>query len=290
VRYSDAEIEANSGKDAGDENFPVGSLLIAPALRPHVAAYYAFARAADDIADHAELSADEKVRRLDAFESVLRGEAEGLSKPQRLRESLQETGVDLERARLLLDAFRQDARKTRYASIDELLAYCARSADPVGRFLLDLHGEDPELYPASDGLCTALQILNHLQDMGEDWRALDRCYLPLQRLADLGDEVEAVERDAVSPALRAVMDELLDLCAQLIDRADALATQLHSARLAAESAVIINLARRLERRLRAGDPLAGRIALSKADFAAAGAGGLWRVLVRPAPTRKARAA
>jgi len=290
VRYSDADIEANSGKGAGDENFPVGSFLIAPALRPHVAAYYAFARAADDIADAGALSAREKVARLDAFEAVLRGEAEGLSKPQRLRESFSESGIAVERGAKLLDAFRQDARKARYRTIEELLAYCAASADPVGRFLLDLHGEDPRLYPASDGLCTALQILNHLQDMGDDLHALDRCYLPLDRLEALGDGIEAVTRDQVSPALRTVMDELLELCAERIERADALATDLVSARLAAESAVIIHLARRLERRLRAGDPLASRVALSKPDFAAAGLGGLWRVLTRPSPKRKARAA
>lgn len=289
MQYTDAEIEANSGKGAGDENFPVGSLLIAPRLRPHVAAYYAFARAADDIADHAGLTPDEKMRRLDAFEAVLLGEASGLSKAERLRESLAETGVSTDRGVYLLDAFRQDAAKARYQTVEELIGYCTRSADPVGRFLLDLHGEDPALYPASDGLCTALQILNHLQDMGDDLRELDRCYLPLARLETLGDGIEAVARSAVSAPLRQLMDELLDLCTELTDRADGL-LKLKSARLAAESAVIIQLARTLNARLRVGDPLAARVALSRADFARAGVSGLWRVLTRSAPRPAERAA
>ncbi len=289
MQYTDAEIEANSGKGADDENFPVGSLLIAPKLRPHVAAYYAFARAADDIADHAELTPEDKTRRLDAFQAVLLGEASGLTKAERLRDSLAETGVSAERGTYLLDAFRQDAAKARYQTVEELIGYCTRSADPVGRFLLDLHGEDPALYPASDGLCTALQILNHLQDMGDDLRELDRCYLPLSRLSELGDGVEAVTREAVSPPLRQLMDELLDLCTELTGRADGL-LRLRSARLAAESAVIIHLARTLNARLRAGDPLAGRVALSKTDFARAGVTGLWRVLTRPARRPVERAA
>jgi len=275
VTYRDEEIEALSGKDAGDENFPVGSWLIRAELRPVVAAFYAFARAGDDIADAGHLDAAEKHRRLDAYQAVLIGQATGLTRPERLARALERTGVTPVHALHLLDAFRQDADTLRYRSLDELMGYCALSADPVGRFLLDLHGEDRALWPASDGLCSALQILNHLQDCGDDRKTLDRVYIPLDWLASEGDGIEALDRNAVSPAFRRVIDGLLDHCDMLLDRAEALVPGLVSRRLAAESAVILRLARRLSGRLRDGDPLAERVALSKRDFAFSGLGGAW---------------
>ncbi|WP_222874103.1 squalene/phytoene synthase family protein [Hankyongella ginsenosidimutans] len=205
--------EANSGKGAADENFPVGSFLIASHLRPHVAAFYAFARAADDIADHAELAADDKIARLDALEAALTGQqgfGAGYAKAHRLRESLAQCGVTDAHARALLSAFRQDATKTRYANWAELHDYCRRSADPVGRFLLDLHGEDPALYPASDALCSALQVLNHLQDMGDDLQQIDRCYVALDWLAAAGGSIDDVRAARLSPALRTTMHQMLD--------------------------------------------------------------------------------
>ena len=175
-------IETPSGKGAGDENFPVGSILIARRLRPHVMRYYAFARAADDIADSAELSPDDKLARLEAFDAALGGEtpvAEGCESAARLAAELGGIGVPIEHARDLLRAFKQDAVKSRYDDWEDLLGYCRNSANPVGRFLLDLHGETSAGHAASDALCTALQIINHLQDCQADYRDLDRVYLPL---------------------------------------------------------------------------------------------------------------
>ncbi|MEE4209082.1 MAG: squalene synthase HpnC [Parvularcula sp.] len=275
ISYRDADIEAPSGKGAKDENFPVGSFLIAPPLRGDVAAYYAFARAADDIGDDPALSAEEKIRRLDALAQVLSGEATGLTKAEALKASFQARNIPLARGLDLLSAFCQDAVKNRYASLAELEDYCARSAEPVGRFLLDLHGESPALYPASDGLCTALQILNHLQDAKNDLADLDRCYLPGDWLEENHARVDDVQASALTPALRRVYDRLLDVCAEHLKRAEDLVTHLRSRRLAAESAVILRLARRLETRLRAADPLAGRVALTKSDFLSAGAAGMW---------------
>lgn len=271
--YRDEDIEASSGKGAGDENFPVGSILIAPPLRPHVKAYYDFARAADDIGDAPHLSADEKLHRLGAYREVLLGEATGLTRPEALRRSLLETNVPLERGTDLLDAFSQDAVKNRYGSLDELLGYCERSANPVGQFLLDLHGEDRALFPASNALCTSLQILNHLQDCGEDLRQIDRSYLPRDWLDEEGAAVGDVLADRASAGLRRVFDRLLDVCRDLNARAETLVTGLKSRRLAAESAVIVRLAKRLHDRLRSGDPVAGRVALRGTDFLAAGAMG-----------------
>ncbi len=279
--FRDSDIEAGSGKGAADENFPVGSRLVAPNLRPHFRAYYAFARATDDIADSPDLSPQEKIRRLDAFEAVLEGRARGLAKAEALAASLAATGIATARATDLLVAFRADATRSRYASFAELLAYCRHSADPVGRFLLDLHGETPSLYPAADALCTALQILNHLQDMGTDLARLDRAYVPLDWLAAEGETVAALAARRVSPGLRRVMNRLLDEVDRLLDTADGLAA-LRSRSLAGEAAAIRALARRLAGRLRREDPLASRVALSKADFAAALGRGLVAGLFRRA--------
>lgn len=278
-RFEDDAVEASSGKGADDENFPVGSFLIAGPLRPHVKAYYDFARAADDIADAPHLDPADKIHRLDAFDAVLRGRAEGLSKPAALRHACGETGVPLERGSDLLIAFRQDAHLLRYETFDALKGYCANSAEPVGRFLLDLHGEDPDLYPASDGLCTALQVLNHLQDMKQDLEHLDRCYLPLRWLEEEGETLDAVRAAETSPGLRRVIDRLLAGIEPLLARAEGLHF-LTSRRLAAESAIILRLARRLHARLAKGDPLATRVALSKGDFAAAGAAGVAAAVFR----------
>ncbi|MCQ8183784.1 squalene synthase HpnC [Parvularcula maris] len=274
VTYQDSEVDADSGKGAGDENFPVGSFLIAAPLRPAVKAYYDFARAADDIGDDPELSAEEKLRRLEAYRQVLHGEAEGLSRPRRLREALLKAGIPLERGSDLLLAFKQDAEKPRYENLDQLLGYCRNSANPVGQFLLDLHGEDRRLFPASDALCTSLQILNHLQDMKDDLREIDRCYLPQDWMADEGAATDDLLAERSSHGLTNVRMRLLHVCRDLNETAERLVRELKSRRLASESAVTLRLAKRLTERLTRQDPLAERVALSKADMLAAGAMGL----------------
>ncbi|HYZ61498.1 MAG TPA: squalene synthase HpnC [Acetobacteraceae bacterium] len=261
-------VETWSGKDRGDENFPVGSALIRPALRPHVHAFYAFARNADDIADSPVLEPEDKVARLDRMEAVLLGQAaDGSPSATRLRASLAETGVTPRHAQDLLIAFRQDATKRRYASWDELLDYCRYSAMPVGRHVLDLHGEDRATWEPSDALCSALQVLNHLQDCGKDLSALDRSYLPEDMLRAAGAEVADVFRDAETPGLRQVFGRLLDAVDRLNETAEDLPRRTRDRRLRIEVAVIVGLSRRLARRLRRGDPVATRVKLQKADVA-----------------------
>lgn len=268
--------ETPSGKGASDENFPVGSFLIERRLRPHVAAYYAFARAIDDIADNSALAAGEKIARLKAFDAVLRGEAApapGFEKAEALRRSMAETGVPTEHGSDLVAAFVQDSVKLRYKTWAELLGYCALSANPVGRYLLDLHGENRAGRRYSDALCTVLQIVNHLQDCGDDRRALDRVYVIGDWLEEEGASIADLDRAAMTPGLRRVVDRMLDGCDALMADARRLPAALKSRRLAMESAVIVNLAARLIERLRKGDPLARRVALTKADFAIAGVKG-----------------
>lgn len=266
-------VETPSGKGAGDENFPVGSLLLPRRLRRHVGRFYAFARAADDIADNPELAPEDKIRRLDLFEEGLDGRP-GVPVATVLRASLAETGVTDRHARDLLAAFRQDATKRRYADWGELIGYCELSANPVGRYLMDLLGEDRALWVPGDALCTALQILNHLQDCQGDHRTLDRVYLPLDWLEAEGQDVSALDAPAATPGMRRVLDRCLDGCDALLQTARARPARPRSRRLHAEMVSITRLAARLSARLRRQDPLAGRVALSKADFARAGMAGL----------------
>lgn len=280
--HVEADIEASSGKGARDENFPVASRLVSRALRPHFLAYYAFARATDDIADSPHLSPAEKRFRLNAFRDVLEGRASGLPKAEALRRSFRETGVPIARGSDLIAAFLQDADQSRYRTLDDLIGYCRNSADPVGRFLLDLHGEDPAHYPASDALCTALQILNHLQDMGDDRRKLDRVYLPTDWLEEAGETEAALDAPCLSPGLQQVKNRLLDVVDARLAETGPLTTRLKSRHLAAESGTIVTLARRLSQRLRQGDPLARRVSLSRADFALSLGRGLATSMLRRA--------
>jgi phytoene/squalene synthetase len=239
-------------RDHDGENFPVASRLLPAAIRPKVLAFYRFVRTADDIADATGLAPEAKLHRLDALEAMA-------------GDSLAEVGT--EEARAMLGAFRQDAVQRRYADWVELEHYCARSAAPVGRLLLRLHAEDsPESDAASDALCAALQILNHLQDLVPDREGLDRIYLPVPWLAEAGGE--AAFFDPANTQRRAVLDAALDRVEALLESAAALPRLLRS-RLRLQAAVTLGLAWRLLGRLRAGDPVQGRVALTKADFAAA---------------------
>jgi squalene synthase HpnC len=278
-----AAVETPSGKSTASENFPVGSFLLPAPLRPHVATFYAFARAIDDIADNPALAPADKIARLDGFAAALAGRAPGpgYEKAERLRDSLAATGVTAQHGLDLIAAFKRDAVTLRYADWTELIeGYCMLSAAPVGRYLIDLHGESRAGYPASDALCNALQVLNHLQDCQDDYRQLDRVYLPQDWLAAAGARVEDLDAATASPGIRRVIDQCLDGSDALIAEARRLPGQLRSRRLAMESAVIARIAERLSRLLRRADPLAGRVRLSGLQFAGCGIAGIARALLR----------
>jgi hydroxysqualene synthase len=269
-------VETPSGKGRHGENFPVGSWLIRRDLRAHVHAFYRFARNADDIADNPILVPTDKIRRLDHMAAVLDGAAgEGSPAAKAMRQSLLATGMTAQHCHDVLRAFRQDALQRRYRDWDELMDYCRYSAAPVGRQLLDLHGESRTTWPASDALCAALQVLNHLQDCVQDYRRLDRVYLPLSDLAAAGIGVEALSAPVASPALRAAFDVLLDRTATLLAAARGLPPGVAARGLRCECAAIVELAARLLAHLRRGDPLAGRVALRKRDFIAAFVAGIF---------------
>jgi phytoene/squalene synthetase len=176
------------------------------------------------------------------------------------------TGNIIQHCRDLIIAFKRDATKLRYDDWDDLMDYCIHSAAPVGRFLLDLHDCPRSAYPAADALCNALQVINHLQDCGDDRQTLDRVYLPQDWMGEFGATVEDLDSNALNPGLRRVINRCLDHTEALLAQSRALPRQLPSRRLAMESAAIQRLAERLCRRLRREDPLATRVELGKPAF------------------------
>jgi squalene synthase HpnC len=270
--------EAKSGKGHKDENFPVASHLISPRHRGPILAFYRFVRAADDVADHPTLSPDEKLRMLDGLEAALTGNGPADQEAEPLRLALAERGLSPRHAQDLLEAFRQDARKTRYSDWDELIGYCSLSAMPVGRFVLDVHGEDRRTWTASDALCAALQVINHLQDCGKDFRSIDRVYLPSETLARHGARVEELGAAQASPALLAVIRELNESCAELLRGSSVFPVVIADARLALEVAVIHSLAESLVGKLRTRDPLSDRVHATKPEALVAAGSGIGRTL------------
>ena len=256
---------SRSGKTHRQENFPVASLLVRAQHRPIILAFYYFVRAADDVADSPSLSSAEKVERLDRMEAALLGEVapERCPEAAALRRALSERGLSPRHAQDLLKAFRLDAVKLRYTDWKDLVAYCAYSAMPVGRFVLDVHGESASTWPGSDAVCAALQIINHLQDCGEDYRNLDRVYLPLDALARHGATVEALGAKTASPGLRSSIAELAGGAADLLREGEGLIGAIADWRLRAEISVIHALAVRLTRLLSAKDPLGEETHLDK---------------------------
>src|SRR6516165_11109734 len=182
--------ELRSGKTHRDENFPVASWIIHPRHRALILAFYNFVRTADDIADHASLPERQKLELLDLLEAELLGRGDSQSEAVKLRQALAERAISPRHALDVLIAFRMDVTKLRYENWDEVIHYCRYSAMPVGRFMLDVHGESTSTWPASDALCAGLQINNHLQDCGKDFRELNRVYLPRDALAAHGAAVE----------------------------------------------------------------------------------------------------
>lgn len=276
---STAAIETPSGKGAGDENFPVGSWLLPKELRPDVAVYYAFARAIDDIADDPDLPAGEKIARLESFAaSVTGGNTDGAyAKGHAVGAMFARKNIPPRHGLDLISAFIQDANKSRYANWAELIGYCERSAAPVGRFLLDLHGEDDALHPLSDALCNALQVINHLQDCGKDYAALDRVYLPIDWMIAEGAAVTDLALPELTPAMRRVIDRALAGTEQLLADARKLPKMLKHRRLAAETAVIVSVADKIAYRLARRDPLAERVVLGPIAFTSAATAGLLKL-------------
>jgi squalene synthase HpnC len=268
--------DLRSGKGHHDENFPVASWLIHPRHRAPILAFYEFVRVADDIADHATLPPDEKLALLDRLEAGLLGHGDAEPVAARLRAALAERGLAPRHAQDLLTAFRMDVTKLRYSDWDDLIHYCSYSAMPVGRFVLDVHGESRSTWPANDALCAALQVINHLQDCAKDFTALNRVYMPLDCFARHGASVETLGEPKAPPALLSCVHDLAQRTDVLLRQAEPFSALINDRRLGLEVAVIYRVAVTLTGMLMRRDPLSERVHLGKAGTAGLGLVGLIR--------------
>jgi squalene synthase HpnC len=279
--------ELRSGKGDRDENFPVASWIIHPRHRALILAFYNFVRTADDIADHDSLPADQKLAYLDLLESELLGKGDTQAEAVNLRRALAERGMAPRHALDVLVAFRMDVTKLRYETWDDVIHYCRYSAMPVGRFMLDVHGESTSTWAASDALCAGLQINNHLQDCGKDFRALNRVYLPRDALAASGATVEQLGLDQSPPAMLQCLHALAARTEELLNEGKSLSSEVRDFRLGVDVAVIQAYADRIVRLLKVRDPLRERVHLNKFEMLAFSLAGMLGEVGRRAIGRRA---
>lgn len=261
-------------KTTEDENFPVLTFFHG-SVRQRVAAFYAFVRQADDIADTPHLNKEEKVLYLNALEG-------------KLDKKIQDKD-DRSYARTLIKAFRWDANGVCIRTWSDLEAYCSLSAAPVGRFLLALHYEHPACIEAADALCAAHQILNHIQDYPSDMYLLNRCYFPEDLREKYSVTFDDLKNKSFSyPPIQNLVRECLRRVEDLISQADALPPVLQNLRLRLQATLTLFLARRLMEKLKIAidaspSEQVSRVSLSRWDIAA---GCVPTVLVaRPRPLR-----
>jgi squalene synthase HpnC len=278
--------ELRSGKTHRDENFPVASWIIHPRHRALILAFYNFVRTADDIADHATLGADDKLRYLDLFEAELLGKGDTQKEAVSLRHALAARAMPPRHALDVLVAFRMDVTKLRYENWNDVIHYCRYSAMPVGRFMLDVHGESTSTWAASDALCAALQINNHLQDCAKDYRDLNRVYLPRDALATAGATVEMLG-EAKSPApLLQCLQALAVRTETLLNESKSLAAEVKDFRLGLEISVIQAFADKIVGMLKVRDPLSERVHLGPLELLGQSVGGIAGEIARRAVGRR----
>jgi squalene synthase HpnC len=278
--------ELRSGKTHRDENFPVASWIIHPRHRALILAFYNFVRTADDIADHATLEASEKLRLLDLLDAELLGKGDTQPEAVNLRRALAQRSMPPRHALDVLIAFRMDVTKLRYENWDEVIHYCRYSAMPVGRFMLDVHGESTATWAASDALCAALQINNHLQDCAKDFRDLNRVYLPRDALAAAGASVEELGSDRASAPLLRCLHALADRTALLLDESKSFSAEVRDFRLGCEISVIQAFAEKIVGLLKVRDPLSERVHLSPLELLTQSVGGIASEIARRAVGRR----
>jgi hydroxysqualene synthase len=278
--------ELRSGKTHRDENFPVASWIIHPRHRALILAFYNFVRTADDIADHATLGENEKLAYLDLLEAELLGQGDSQPEAVNLRRALAERSMPPRHALDVLIAFRMDVTKLRYENWDEVIHYCRYSAMPVGRFMLDVHGESTSTWAASDALCAGLQINNHLQDCGKDYHNLNRVYLPRDALAAAGASVEALGAARSSAPLLQCLHSLAARTEILLNESKSLAAEVKDFRLGLEISVIQAFADKIVGLLKVRDPLSETVHLGPMQLLVRSLGGMAGEMTRRAVGRR----
>jgi farnesyl-diphosphate farnesyltransferase len=256
----------------GDADFSLVPDMFPARLRPSVRAFGHLVRVADEITDNPLLTREEKASQLEAMEAVLDG-GDGGKLPEdarnvsvTVRESLRETGVSPTHAHHILQAFRRDVTGGRIQTWNDLLVYCQFAAAPIGRYLLELFGEDVSVCgPSADALCAALRILKRLRDCKHPSSIYSRLCIPEQFMRDAFITTFHLEAPSAKGQTRAVIDRVLDGVDRLLREAAPLPRVIKSNALGTHTAIVLCRARKLAKRFREQDPFAERVGLSHGE-------------------------
>ena len=259
-----------SGKSYYDENFPVASFLMKKKIRSVVRVFYFFARMADDIADHQKLSSNQKKKILLFFDNAISKSKKTNNKVlDKMIAKFKELPSGKKYSRNLLKAFMMDASNKKYKNWNDLLYYCKFSANPVGRFVIDAVNERKnieKIYEASDSLCTALQIINHIQDCKKDFKELNRVYIPESFFKKYSLDKKTLRKSKSIENFERLKIEIVDNVLVSLRKTKLGLREIQSWRLRKETLIILNIAKRLCNLLKINDPLEKQIKLSRIDF------------------------
>ena len=259
-----------SGKSYSDENFPVASFLMTKKIRSIVRVFYFFARMADDIADHQKLSSNQKKKILFFFDNAISKSKKTNNKIlDKMIAKFKELPSGKKYSRNLLKAFMMDASNKKYKNWNDLLYYCKFSANPVGRFVIDAVNERKnieKIYEASDSLCTALQIINHIQDCKKDFKELNRVYIPESFFKKYSVDKKILRKNKSIENFERLKIEIVDNVLVSLRKTKLGLREIQSWRLRKETLIILNIAKRLCNLLKINDPLEKQIKLSRIDF------------------------
>ena len=259
-----------SGKSYSDENFPVASFLMTKKIRSIVRVFYFFARMADDIADHQKLSSNQKKKILFFFDNAISKSKKTNNKIlDKMIAKFKELPSGKKYSRNLLKAFMMDASNKKYKNWNDLLYYCKFSANPVGRFVIDAVNERKnieKIYEASDSLCTALQIINHIQDCKKDFKELNRVYIPESFFKKYSVDKKILRKSKSIENFERLKIEIVDNVLLSLRKTKLGLREIQSWRLRKETFIILNIAKRLCNLLKINDPLEKQIKLSRIDF------------------------
>ena len=259
-----------SGKSYSDENFPVASFLMTKKIRSIVRVFYFFARMADDIADHQKLSSNQKKKILFFFDNAISKSKKTNNKIlDKMIAKFKELPSGKKYSRNLLKAFMMDASNKKYKNWNDLLYYCKFSANPVGRFVIDAVNERKnieKIYEASDSLCTALQIINHIQDCKKDFKELNRVYIPESFFKKYSVDKKILRKSKSGENFERLKIEIVDNVLVSLRKTKLGLREIQSWRLRKETLIILNIAKRLCNLLKINDPLEKQIKLSRIDF------------------------
>ena len=259
-----------SGKSYSDENFPVASFLMTKKIRSIVSVFYFFARMADDIADHQKLSSNQKKNILLFFDNAISKSKKTNNKVlDKMIARFKELPSGKKYSRNLLKAFMMDASNKKYKNWNDLLYYCKFSANPVGRFVIDAVNERKnieKIYEASDSLCTALQIINHIQDCKKDFKELNRVYIPESFFKKYSLDKKILRKSKSIENFERLKIEIVDNVLVSLRKTKLGLREIQSWRLRKETLIILNIAKRLCNLLKINDPLEKQIKLSRIDF------------------------